>query len=107
MEKNIAENVAQSTSNIANRMLDKIDSATESGRTLADQGAKLTQKVLEKGIDKLNNVQATGCQQYDQCVSNLSRCLTQKPVQSALVIAGMGALLALWLSKPRRDNDDR
>jgi hypothetical protein len=107
MNKNIAENVAQSTSNLANKVFDRVDVASEAGRVLANQGAKKTQDLLEAGIDKVNNLQGLSSRQYEQCTNALSRCLTEKPVHSAFVIAGVGALLALWLtSSNKRDRRD-
>ena len=102
MNKNITENVARSTSNVANKLFDKVDVASEAGRALANRGVKKTQDLLESGIDKVNNLQSLSSRQYDQYTSSLSRCLTEKPVQSAFVIAGVGALLALWITSCNR-----
>ena len=107
MNPNIAENIAQTTSNLGNNLLDKVDSATESGRGLVNQGARATQDLVGKGIEKLNQTQEKTVEQYDKLASSVSRCLNEKPVHSVLAIAGIGAILALWLTRDRRSYNHR
>lgn len=109
MNTNIAKSVAQGTNDLANKVLDKVDNATQAGRGYVDQGAQATERLLETGINKLNKAQEATSVHYDKCVSNLSRCMTEKPVHSALVIAGVGAALALYLThcSKRKYRDNR
>lgn len=98
MNTDIAKSVAQGTNELANKVLDKVDNATQMSRGYVGQGAQATERLLESGINKINKAQEATSLHYDKCVSSLSRCMTEKPVHSALVIAGVGAALALYLS---------
>lgn len=106
MDKQIAENIAQQTSNVANKVLDHVDSATQHSREWVNHGVSATQRLLETGIDNVNKVQSTSLKQYDDCVNKLSNCLTNKPMQSVLVVAGVSALLALFLTRPSHRHHD-
>lgn len=105
MNPNIAENIAQTTSNLGNSLLDKVESATDSGRDLVNQGAKATQDLVGKGIEKLNQTQEKTLEQYDRLASGVCRCLNEKPVHSVIAIAGISAILALWLTRDRRSQN--
>jgi len=114
MNPNIAENIAQTTSNVGHGLLDKVDKATESGREIVDQSAKMTQDVVGKGIekvnqaqDKLSQVQEETVKQYGKITKGVNRRMVEKPVQTALVVAGVSAVLTFLLTRDKKTKYQR
>lgn len=114
MNPNIAENIAQTTSNVGHGLLDKVDKATESGRELVDQGSRATQDIVGKGIEKINQaqekltqVQDETVKQYDKVAKGVNRRIVEKPVQTALVFAGVSAVLTFLLTRNKKPKYQR
>lgn len=114
MKPNIAENIAQTTSNVGHDLLDKVDKATESAREVVNQGSRVTQDIVGKGIEKVNQaqkklsqVQDKTVKQYDKVTKSVNRHIVEKPVQTALVVAGVSAVITYLLTRNKKPKYQR